>query len=603
MLSARAKGDGTMEQKGSRSAADGNPDEGPELDKPKKARPKPPDQPKLDPKKKAARPKDAPMAKLKALEPKRPEPKAVEPRKAHERKETEFMKLTPTKDASIGSRSKALDFVFANSDIKNIGIIGPPGSGKTSVIETYEANSRVKFIHLGLARFDGSQYVDEGTIERKLVCQLSRIMRPSGPKTQREVSFAQGAIICVSAIAIILFGLHLAFFQAWVDFANSVESNAFRDILSITVTNDSRLLSAAILIISIIALIAFAIIQLQENASTKAHAAMMKIDPVGYMPESFFDRRFCEVADEFEKSKALNFVFEDLDSFNYIRIFERIREINLLINCRERKTPVRFFYTMRDGFFSESDKNKFFDFVIPVPPSHGSSLVFSELAKSYDIDTELIKAVTATIKDCRQAKSAVNEFEMMTEDREDLDTNKALAMVAYKSVFPEDYRDLVSGRGLLRAIFGGGIKAINELEQNNRLFLKNEIEVYEKMHSLLGEFSGRTEEEYINALRENNDVYQAYRGLVEEMIYNGNRETLDLPSTIMYLSSKINYMKNSARSPKRIDIREILQYESLESLLAEESYESVKGSKCLRLLEFLLKNGFIDETFYGYVVI
>jgi hypothetical protein len=574
-----------MEQKGSKS------DEGPELEKPK-PRPALP--------KKAAKPK----AKLRALEPKKAP--APEPKKAHERKEAEpeFMKLTPTKNASIGACGKALDFVLGDSDIKNIGIIGPPGSGKSSVIETYEESSRTKFVHLGLAHFEDSQYADEGAIERKLACQLSRSMgSPSGLEAQREVSFAQSAMICASAFIVLVFGMHMAAFRGWVDFVASLESESFRDILSITTTNNSRFVSGIALLAALICILAFMLIREHEIAMAKARADMFKLEPSGRMNESFFDKRFSEVADEFERSKALNFVFEDLDSYNYIRIYERLREINLLINSRPRKTPVRFFYTARDGFFTESGKNKFFDFVIPVPPSQAAAKVFDELGKTYeDLDKELLKMASAHMDDCRAAKSAANEFAMMAQ-RDGIDLNKAMAAVLYKSAFPEDYRDLVSGNGILRAIFSGGVKAINELEQNNRLFLRNEIAVYEKMRSVLGEYSGRPKEDCVNALRENNDVYQAYKGLVEEMIYNGHRESLDLTSTIMYLGSKINYMKNQALAPKRLDIKEILQYESLEGLLSEEGYESVKGSKRLKLLEFLLKHGHMDESFYGYLMV
>jgi hypothetical protein len=50
-----------------------------------------------------------------------------------------------------------------------------------------------------------------------------------------------------------------------------------------------------------------------------------------------------------------------------------------------------------------------------------------------------------------------------------------------------------------------------------------------------------------------------------------------------------------------MSIREILQYESLENLLAEEGFAASSNGKRLKLLEFFLKNGFIDETYLEHI--
>ena len=62
-----------------------------------------------------------------------------------------FQKLTPTHEANLEGYSDALDFAFSDPDIRNIAISGAYSSGKSSVIESYEAtHQKLKFIHISL---------------------------------------------------------------------------------------------------------------------------------------------------------------------------------------------------------------------------------------------------------------------------------------------------------------------------------------------------------------------------------------------------------------------------------------------------------------------
>jgi DNA replication protein DnaC len=50
-----------------------------------------------------------------------------------------FTDLTPIDNADLdGCYSKALSFAFENQNIKNIALTGPYGSGKSSIIRTFE---------------------------------------------------------------------------------------------------------------------------------------------------------------------------------------------------------------------------------------------------------------------------------------------------------------------------------------------------------------------------------------------------------------------------------------------------------------------------------
>ena len=52
--------------------------------------------------------------------------------------------------------------------------------------------------------------------------------------------------------------------------------------------------------------------------------------------ESYFDKYLNEVLYLFENVEANVIVFEDMDRFNSSRIFERLREVNTLINVNRK---------------------------------------------------------------------------------------------------------------------------------------------------------------------------------------------------------------------------------------------------------------------------
>lgn len=66
-----------------------------------------------------------------------------------------FRNLTPNAHADLQYYRDALDYVFSNDEIRNVALSGAYGSGKSSVIRSYENISEKRtFIHISLAHFD-----------------------------------------------------------------------------------------------------------------------------------------------------------------------------------------------------------------------------------------------------------------------------------------------------------------------------------------------------------------------------------------------------------------------------------------------------------------
>ena len=87
--------------------------------------------------------------------------------------------------------------------------------------------------------------------------------------------------------------------------------------------------------------------------------------------DSFFDKHLNEVLYLFRNTDANAIVFEDMNRYNSNQIFEKLREINYLLNNSPNDSEnkiFRFFYLLRDDIFTSKDRTKFFDFIIPIVP-------------------------------------------------------------------------------------------------------------------------------------------------------------------------------------------------------------------------------------------
>lgn len=91
-----------------------------------------------------------------------------------------FQKLTPINQVDLNIYNEALDYVFKNDDVRNVGISGAYSAGKSSVIETYKTiRPDIKFLHISLAYFQstfqhGEPPIEqsENTLEGKILNQL-----------------------------------------------------------------------------------------------------------------------------------------------------------------------------------------------------------------------------------------------------------------------------------------------------------------------------------------------------------------------------------------------------------------------------------------------
>ncbi|MEG1416858.1 MAG: hypothetical protein RSC49_09705, partial [Clostridium sp.] len=298
-----------------------------------------------------------------------------------------FKKMTPTNAADLSVYKEAIDYVFDNDDIRNIAISGAYSSGKSSILESYKKqNPNFKFMHISLAHFktvDGADSeVKDTTLEGKILNQLMHQIpadkiKQTNFNVKKTSSFKRNIFSVVLLMILIVLGSYIKFFNLWSTYITSLKDSWIKDIF-INTTNSSLLLISGIIITGILSYGIYKLIEIQNNKNIfrKIRLQGSEIEIFQEKEDSYFDKYLNEVLYLFENTNVGSIVFEDIDRFDGDVIFERLREINMLINIRrynEDNSPLRFFYLIRDDIFISKDRTKFFEFIIPIIPVLDSS--------------------------------------------------------------------------------------------------------------------------------------------------------------------------------------------------------------------------------------
>ena len=396
-----------------------------------------------------------------------------------------FQSLLPKDDVDLHSYQDALDYAMEHEEIRNVALSGSYGSGKSSVINSYEkCCTAKKFLHISLADFDkeGESASPKDTaklLEGKI---LNRLLHQIDPKNVKQSQFRikiDGrlhyhiilTIFCTIYALLLLYAIR---FDAWKAFAATLSPGP----LDISWTASPSLRVAAILL-------CFLLGGLALYHFTQAHdfqRLFKKLDVKGIVgievfentEDSFFDKYLNEVLYLFEHSDADAVVFEDLDRYDVTQIFEKLKEISDLLYQRKQRTPdayspegksvPKFFYLIRDDVFSSSNRSKFFDFIIPVVPVIATDNAYDLMQERFaqagfqDVfEPKFLRAVSLYLTDLRLINNIVNEYivyqGLLDGNNLHRDANHQLAIIIYKNLFPKDFEQLQRGAGYVHSLF------------------------------------------------------------------------------------------------------------------------------------------------------
>jgi hypothetical protein len=386
----------------------------------------------------------------------------------------------------VANLKSALDNKEGN--VRNIAVAGPYGAGKSTFILSFERYySKYKYLNISLATFLESavsslnkpesiakSVLSDKEIEESIVQHILYKEHPSKTPASSYKRIPHAYIskrIWFSIIA--FFTLLSSIFLFFQNHKNPPE----------IIKNTVEFLTDTIPFIEFIAfsIISYFIFRLlfwfSHIALTFDFRRIFSKDGAIAISDdaSPLNQHLDEIIYFFFKTDYNVVVFEDLDRFNNVSIFTKLREINHLVNQSKFITQdVKFVYAIKDELLNAKERTKFFDLIIPilpiVHPNNALSVFQRELSevkftdkKLLDlIEPELLKNISRYIDDMRILKNICNEYLSYINklnNEVDCDLNKVFAMVTFKNLCPSQHSELLVGKGVIAQVFKSLVKA------------------------------------------------------------------------------------------------------------------------------------------------
>lgn len=374
---------------------------------------------------------------------------------------------------------------------------------------------------------------------------------------------------------------------------------------------------------------------------------------------SYFDRYLDDVLYLFKQSGADVIVFEDIERFNDSRIFEKLKELNIVINrkrkiCRDSKLV--FFYLVKDDLFESQERTKFFDFIIPVVPVVTASNSYDQLSKILKdmelhkvLDEKFLFNISLYLDDMRLINNICNEYLTYKEtlSKLPLENEKIFSMVVYKNIFPKDFSLLQKNQGYLfellnskeialknrREELNSKIKELEKkIEKADEEQLNDELELYgtilkvpygRKVIKVNRKFESdfSTRSDYIKELLADESEICSFDSYYNAH-YNQNERNEDIDSVfpdintpefqerlenirnkklIEKLEKEIKKMNDELEKLDSYRLSDVYQYatdiDDFKSNFTEEIGNNLQSS----IISFLIRNAYIDESYQDYL--
>lgn len=588
---------------------------------------------------------------------------------------SKFVDLAPTSQADEnGTYAEALNFATNNANVFNIALTGPYGSGKSSVIKSFlkEYNKKPNraALEISLASFVSDLEADDGKppakpkgkeagvskqeIERSIIQQmlygadanrlpLSRFKRIQTPSWW---AWAFSLLIMFGGASVWYLLQHTS---------EIVQGDFFKPFGKSNWLNLSAFALGALFIWLIIHRLYIQSFGLSlKGISLKD----IEIAPKAADEESIINRHLDEIIYFFQSTSYDLVVIEDLDRFDNPGIFVTLREINSLINSNAGvNRQVRFLYALRDDMFGNTDRTKFFEFIVPIVPiiNHSNSIDMvlqqgQRLALVERLDQQFSREVSRYLSDLRLIRNVFNEYaiyvqNLESEDESDLDPNKLLAVLIYKNVMPSDFEALHRQKGALASLLGRYDELIERTESDlNEQISKIENEVSQAQKQVpkdlnelqriyamalveklpashahvrfgnnnisIGQLPGREDlGQIITADRLSTsphpnggwtqfNVPDIENQVDERLTFAERREEIERKSAkfVSQSSQRIRELKSKISTLRVQPFSEIIR---ANSQLADDCFGGLGDNK--ELMKFLVFEGHLDDTYYQYI--
>ena len=611
--------------------------------------------------------------------------------------ETTFNSLTPDiLDENKKVYTDALDYAFGNSDIRNIAITGVYGAGKSTVWNTYrkyklsnpEENTFKKIITVCLGKYedksdekredssdekredssleDAENYsnnnkkdkVLDNRVERQIINQISAQIKSSDiPLSKYKFKGNLSGWSLLANIICTIFISCSILFMVYLKNIFIYLRGLLGDYLAITIT-------AVVFTMLFIVPVSYYLFHFYKKNKVKFSKVNFKVAEAQFTEinddETVLERDMKEIVYLLSSSNTSIVVFEDLDRYDSVDIFVKLKELNFLLNAyletNQMNRIVRFVYLIKDGLFYSEDRTKFFDFILPIIPivnSKNSENHLLELMNFVGIEEdkhrvkELSKKtlwkLSLYIDDMRILRNIVNEYTIYSAVlpiREiELDKNKLLALVVVKNIFPHEFDLLQKDQGYIIDVFN----RLEEEKENNANKDKMKLrEINEKINFLENRFendkfeamalmiptdlyfddreyttwsellkSWSSERETSKQIDSRFRIVSAsnYDSFVKQYILTDNKAVELIESFPEDKAIEINRLKKERNLlEKSLKNKNIINYTQLIPKMSDNERDAVfltknktlKNNHYFGLIRFLIVEGLIDETYWYY---
>ena len=563
---------------------------------------------------------------------------------------------------------ESLDYALLEDDIKNFAIAGKYGAGKSTIWNSYKKerlqNNKISgkiksklnnIITISLGKYvdtteksDNSNIILESRVERQIINQiLAQIDDKSSNqckyrfKVTRELSEIYKTIISLSIFVSVIY-----FF-------------IIKEDIFLYLTTTAKLISYLICFICFLFGVVLLIYELLKNrnitfSSINFQGVEAKFDN-NNLDETILERDIKEIVLLLYSSKVEVVVFEDLDRYDNLDLFTRLRELNYLLNSfiinNKEDRIVKFVYMIKDSLFISKNRTKFFDFIIPIVPivdaKTSESHLFNLFKNIEDApNKEFLFKISLYIDDMRLLKNIVNEYIIYSKiiplSQLNLDKDILFSLMAIKNIFPKEFEllqedkgyivdvltQLKSAKNLLIYKFNEKIDSLGkEIECLKKTIIKNEIdELSLLIPTHIAVISGSNKqswaqfltewnkepEKYYNINEYNSSIHNYnYKLFLERYIFSNAENTERLNKLPTNLDIKSQIQKSELQIQKTLKERErVYQYnikkiiasltpEEVETLFSEIKSD-IKENYYFPLIRFLILNNYINESYYYY---
>jgi len=556
--------------------------------------------------------------------------------------------LSAEEDESVNpTYLEALEYGLQHQAIRNIALSGAYGSGKSTILKTFQRlHPEYKYLNISLAAFNKTKFENE-LLEVSILQQMFYHVRHSDIPDSRfkRIKKLSRNHLGLKVLMSFLWGISLFYLmkrremvlpKSWSAYFSQQEDLFFVIALWVFVMGSLFIL--------------YTIFRIYNYSQfNKLNLSSGEIEFADQKEASILNKRLDEIVYFFDKTGFNVVILEDLDRVEENKLFDKLRELNILINnARQVGRRVVFIFALKDELFTEEEKTKFFDFIIPVIPVVNASNSGEKLLERIAgtdlkgrVSEHLIAELSYYINDMRLLKNIFNEFMIYrnTLSRFQLDPERLLGMIVYKNKFSLDFNQLNKQEGIVYGFFkrkGFFVEIISAEMERKQKALKVRIEEIESeiainKHELrsiyifkLIEMTGmddlpnfRINGQNLNFRQLLEDDY--YKLLVEykQLSYqNGGTQVLSFkdveaevdPSQTaqqrenQLLSRLDNELEDKKRERENMleQILRVSQYTFKQIIALPEIFALEDELLRHDLLVYLVRNGYLDEDYYDY---